>query len=234
MGLRDFDSQSFYLEVNSESRDPRRDLSATRKALSSHLLRLLAVGGLFTGPVGIHADDVRRTLVVNGLPAGVAEHEYPSRVVAAELEALVRSRDYLAHLIRCQETRPACQPHHPELAYDRRLLGRLDACHAHLVCEQAELTARRAELLREARANSPFSCPPELQERIVSHEALQALAASRSAQDLLRVSRQCKEGRLLTEQLRPRIQRLADIERRGLEVEARQQEPCFKLFHPHL
>ena len=121
------------------------------------------------------------------------------RVVAGELEALTRSREYLAHLIRCGETRPAYQPEHSELACDRQLLGRLDKCQIRLGSEQTYLEERRTVLLREARANSPFACSLDLLERITNFETLQAHANNRSVKGLRSFSKQCQEGRLLIE-----------------------------------
>jgi hypothetical protein len=80
----------------------------------------------------------------------------------------------------------------------------------------------RTELLREQRANIPFCCPPDLQERIKTFETLKAFADGRRVQGFQEFSSQCKEARLLVEQLRPYISRLADDKRRGLEAAARE------------
>ncbi len=152
-------------------------------------------------------------------------------VVAEALEALTQARAYLAHLVQCGETAPACQPEHPERARDRQLLERLDACQVNLVQGQTQLAAQRESQLRQRRANSPLSCPPDLQERIASFETLLTNADSRNVQSLLSLSRQCKEGRLLIGELGPCIQILADIERRGLERAARAYADV--LAYPH-
>jgi hypothetical protein len=168
---------------------------------------------------------------LQGTSPGVTDLCEVATVVAADLEVLSRSRDYLAQLIQCGDARSACQPEHPELACDRELLGRLDACHFRLVREQSQLEERWSELLREARTNSPFCCPQDVELQLTNFEALQAHANNRSLQGLLTVSKRCQEGRLLIEQLKECIHRLAINERRCLETAAR--EFADQLAYPH-
>lgn len=153
------------------------------------------------------------------------------RTLAQELETLTRSRNYLADLIRCEKARAACQPQHPDLACDKQLLGRLDACHVCLVSEQAQLVASRTELLREARAKSQFSIPRDMQQRIDTYDTLLKYANSRNQQGLQSISRHCNVSPFLNQQLKARIQKLATIDRRTLEATA--QKHADALAYPH-
>jgi hypothetical protein len=155
------------------------------------------------------------------VPSGTAEFAAAIVSCATALQTLKRSQKEMASLVRHGMGRPSWKPECPLLRCDVSLEQRLKAASDRIEAAHKILREKRAALLRDAQSASPFECPPVLQERIGRLELLYSHALNKNLQAFAAVFTRRPIAADWGQELRERVERLANVARCGLENSAR-------------